>query len=70
MDLTRDSAIWIVERHYRPVSLAQVRRLSPDSQQAVIGYLLYGQYENERQWLNEDENATLKVLFEQWINWV
>ncbi|HET6840531.1 MAG TPA: hypothetical protein VFK06_02435 [Candidatus Angelobacter sp.] len=46
--LTNDLAIWIVERYYRPESLAIVSQLAPDLQPAGLGYLLYKCFENER----------------------
>jgi hypothetical protein len=68
LNLTNDLAIWIVERYYRPASPAAVSQLSPGLQQAGLGYLLYKCYENERQWLNEEELAAFQRLFERWIN--
>jgi hypothetical protein len=68
LDLINDLAIWIMERYYRPESPAAVSQLNPDFQQAGIGYLLYKCYENERQWLAEEELAPFQRLFERWIN--
>lgn len=66
--LTNDLAIWIVEGYYRPESPAIVSQLAPDLQPAGLGYLLYRYYENERQWLCEDELGPFRRLFECWIN--
>jgi hypothetical protein len=68
LNLTNDLAIWIVERYYRPASPADVSQLNPNLQQAGLGYLLYKCYENERQWLDEEELAVFQRLFEHWIN--
>jgi hypothetical protein len=68
LNLTNDLAIWIVERYYRPASPSAVSQLNPDLQQAGLGYLLYKCYENERQWLDEEELAAFQRLFERWIN--
>src|SRR6266567_903511 len=68
VSLTNDLAIWIVERYYRPESPAAVSELNPDLQQAGLGYLLYKCYENERQWLDEEELTPFQHLFECWIN--
>lgn len=68
LNLTNDLAIWIVERYYRPASPSAVIQLTPDLQQAGLGYLLYKCYENERQWLDEEELAAFQRLFERWIN--
>jgi hypothetical protein len=68
LNLTNDLAIWIVERYVRPASPSAVSQLNPDLQQAGLGYLLYKCYENERQWLDEEELAAFQRLFERWIN--
>jgi hypothetical protein len=68
VNLANDLAVWIVERYYRPESPAAVSQLNPDLQQAGLGYLLYKCYENERQWLDEEELNPFQRLFERWIN--
>jgi hypothetical protein len=55
--LTNDLAIWIVEHYYRPASPAQVSQLRPEFQRAGLGFLLYGCFESERQWLDEEEHT-------------
>jgi hypothetical protein len=68
--LIRDLGIWVVEKHIRPGSLAQVRQLKPELQQAGLGYLLYRHYEKERDELDGNGRGCLKTAFEYWIDWI
>lgn len=66
----KDLAIWIVERFYRPSSLAEVKRLQPDFVQAGLGFLLYEvlEQQKDRPDLTERELLPLQYIFEHWIN--
>jgi hypothetical protein len=64
----RDLGIWIVERYYRPSSLAEVKCLISEFQKAGLSHVLYACFEKERPYLTDREHLLLQRVFEDWIN--
>ncbi|HLW53466.1 MAG TPA: hypothetical protein VKW06_11535 [Candidatus Angelobacter sp.] len=66
--IMNDLAIWIVERHYRPASPAEVCALRPPFQKAGLGFVLYRCFEQHRGSLIAEQHKCFQLLFEHWID--
>jgi len=69
-ELTRDLAIWLVERHYPHATLNAVRALKPGLRQAGFECLLRNCCDREGEALSEAQDRLLLSLVDKWIEYV